>query len=104
MLNRSLIYLFINILVVLFAKYIQQILSYINTFYHWVAIKLMPIFQQIGLGKPLEKIVLLVVIPIAITGVIALIYRLIKGQDMPHFIAITWCLWLVIVLSNLLIH
>ncbi|AGH53452.1 hypothetical protein LPE509_01361 [Legionella pneumophila subsp. pneumophila LPE509] len=43
-------------------------------------------------------------LPIIIAGIPALIYRALKGKDMPHFIAIVWIIWTIIVLSDILIR
>ncbi|WP_040534644.1 hypothetical protein [Legionella drancourtii] len=104
MLRQSLIYLLLSILVVVFAKYAHLLVVYIDVFFTYVNIKLTPIFSQTGWGLVIRKILVLVLLPIALTAVPALIYRAIKGNDMPHFIAITWTLWTVIVLSDILVR
>ncbi len=104
MLRQSLIYLLLSILVVVFAKYAHLLVVYIDVFFTYVNIKLTPIFSQTGWGLVIRKILVLVLLPIALTAVPALIYRAIKGRDMPHFIAITWTLWTVIVLSDILVR
>ncbi|HHF7348073.1 TPA: hypothetical protein ACPSKE_001250 [Legionella feeleii] len=104
MLRQSLIYLALSILVVIFAKYAHMLIVYIGMLYVFINVKLTPIFSQSGLGLMIRKVILLVLIPILIAAVPALTYRLIKGNDMPYLIEFTWCLWLVIVLSNILIH
>lgn len=104
MLRLSLIYLLLSILVVIFAKYAHMIIVYIGMLYAFINVKLTPIFSQSGLGLMIRKMILLVFIPVLIAAVPALTYRLVKGKDMPYLIEFTWCLWLVIALSNILIH
>jgi len=104
MFRQSLIFLLLSILVVVFAKYAHLLIVYIDMLYTWINIKLTPIFSQTGVGIIIRKVILLVLIPILIALIPAGIYRLIKGNSMPHFLELTWCLWLVIVLSNVLIH
>lgn len=104
MLRQSLIYLVLSIIVVIFAKYAHLLIIYIDLLYTFVNLKLAPIFSQVGIGLIIRKVLLLVLIPVIIAGIPALIYRLIKGKNMPYFIELTWCLWLVIVLSNVLIR
>lgn len=104
MLKQSFIYLLISILVVVFAKYLHVIFAYINQFYDYIDAIISPIFNQGGLGHVICKVILLTLIPVLLAAVPALIWRLIKGSDMPHFIALTWCLWLVIVLSNIILR
>lgn len=104
MLRQSLIYLLLSILVVVFAKYAHALIVYIDMFYVWINWAVSPLFRQIGLGDAISKIIILILVPVIIAAIPALIYRLIKGRDMPGMIELTWCLWLIIVLSNILIH
>lgn len=104
MLRHTLIYLMLSILVVIFSKYAHLIIVYIDMFFTYVNLKLTPIFSQTGWGLVVRKILVLVLLPVALTAVPALIYRVFKGGDMPHFIAITWIMWTVIVLSDILVR
>lgn len=103
MLRQFLIYLGLSIIVVLFARYAQQIIVYIDTFFSFINVKLTPIFSQTGIGLVIRKVIVLMLIPIVIAGVPALVYRVIKGKDMPHFLAITWVIWSIIVISDILL-
>lgn len=104
MLRQSLIYLLLSILVVVFAKYAHLLVVYIDVFFTYINIKLTPIFSHTGWGLMIRKILVLTLLPIALTAIPALIYRVIKGKDMPHFIAIAWVLWTIIVLSDILVR
>lgn len=104
MLRHSLIYFLLSVLVVLFAKYAHLIIVYIDLFFTYINLKLTPIFSPTGWGLVIRKILVLMVLPILITAIPALIYRAIKGKEMPHFIAITWVVWTIIVLSEILIR
>ncbi|MDI1351346.1 MAG: hypothetical protein PSV35_01035 [bacterium] len=104
MLRHGLIYLLLSILVVLFAKYAHLLIVYIDVFFTYINLKLTPIFSQTGWGLIIRKILVLMVLPLLITAIPALIYRAIKGREMPHFIAIAWVIWTVIVLSDILIR
>lgn len=104
MLRQSLIYLLLSVLIVVFAKYAHLIIVYIDLFFTYINLKLTPIFSQTGWGLIIRKVLVLMLLPIIITGIPALLYRAIKGQAMPHFIAIVWVLWTIIVLSVILIR
>ena len=103
MLRHSIIYLLMSILVVLFAKYAHLIIVYVDMFFTYVNLKLTPIFSQTGWGLVIRKILVLSLLPLIITAIPALLYKLIKGGEMPHFIAITWIIWTIIVLSDILV-
>ncbi|KGP63566.1 hypothetical protein EP47_05440 [Legionella norrlandica] len=104
MLRHSLIYLVLSILIVVFAKYAHLVIVYIDMFFTYVNWKLMPIFSQTGWGLIIRKTIVLMLLPIIITGIPALVYRAIKGKDMPHFVSIVWVIWTIIVLSDILIR
>jgi hypothetical protein len=104
MLKQSFIYLILSILLVLFGKYAHLLVVAISRFCSFINVHLTPIFNQVDLGPNLRQVILLVLIPVVITAIPALSYRLIKGKDMPYLIESTWCVWLVIVLSNVLIR
>lgn len=103
MLKQGLIYCILSIIVVLFAKYIHLLIVYIDMLYTYIYVQLASIFYKNNLSAEISKIILLVLIPTLIAVIPALVYRLFKGKKMPYFIELTWCLWLVIVLSNVLI-
>lgn len=104
MLRHILIYLLLSILVVVFSRYAQLLVVYIDLFFTYINLKLIPVFSQTGWGLIVRKTLVLMLIPIILTAIPALIYRAIKGREMPHFIAIAWIIWTVIVLSDILIR
>lgn len=103
MLKQAIIYLVLSILVVIFAKYIHLLVVYIDTFFTIISLKLAPVFSQAKIGIIIRKVITLVLLPVIIVGIPALAYRGIKGKSMPYFMELTWLLWLVIVLSNIII-
>ncbi|KTD51235.1 hypothetical protein [Legionella quateirensis] len=104
MLRQSLIYLLLSVLIVVFSRYAHLLIVYIDLFFTYVNLKLTPIFSQTGWGLIIRKVLVLMLMPIIITGIPALLYRVIKGREMPHFIAIVWVIWTIIVLSVILIR
>lgn len=104
MLRQSLIYLVLSILIVVFARYAHLLVVYIDMFFVYINLLLSPIFSPSGWGLVIRKMVVLTLLPIIITGIPALIYKLIRGSNMPHFIAITWVIWTIIVISDILIR
>lgn len=87
-----------------FSKYTHVLIVYFDMLYTYVNLTLIPIFSNTDLGIFIRKVVSLVLIPVGIAAIPALVYRLIKGKQLPYFFEITWVLWLVIALSKILIH
>jgi hypothetical protein len=104
MLKQFLVYLLLSILVVVFAKYAHLLIVSIDMFYVYINTKLIPIFNQTSLGLSIRRTLVLMLIPITLTAIPALGYKVIRGGNMPHYIVITWMIWTVIVLSDALIR
>lgn len=104
MLKQSFIYLLLSILVVVFARYAHMLIIYIDMLYAFINVKLTPLFNYGGLNGDARRVLLLVLIPALIAAIPAFIYWLFKRKSLPHFIELTWCVWLVVVLSNVLIR
>lgn len=104
MLRQSLIYLLLSILIVVFARYAHILIVYITMFFTYLNFKLTPVFSTTGWGPMIRKILILMFIPLVITSIPALGYRVIKGKDMPHFLPTLWVIWTIIVLSIILIR
>ncbi len=104
MLKQSIIYLVLSILFVLFSEYAHILIVYIVMFYTYVMIHLAPIFNPGASGLLIQKIIVLTLLPVIIVGIPALIYRAVKGRDMPFFLESVWLLWLIIVVSKVLVR
>ena len=104
MFKQSIIYLILSVLIVFFAEYAHLLMVYVVTFYTYIMVKLTPIFSGTPYGLLIRNVVSLVLMPVIIAGIPALVYRAIKGQQMPYFIELTWILWLIIVLGKVLIR
>lgn len=103
MLKQALIYLGLSVLIVIFAKYASLLVIYLLTFYVYVNAKLETIFSTSELAVMIRKIIVLVAIPLLITGIPALIYKITKGGKMPYFLPATWLIWMILVFSKVLI-
>lgn len=103
MLKQSLIYLILSIFVVLFAHYMHVIVVYLDIIYTYVSLKLAPLFSNSEGGILLRSVIILTLLPIIITAIPALIYRLFKGGLMPYYFEATWMIWLLIVVSKIII-
>jgi hypothetical protein len=104
MIKKSLIYLLLSILVVLFAKYVHLAIVYIDMIYVYIMLQLASIFSINETGLLIRNVLVLALIPTLIAGIPALIYYVIKKQTMPYFMEIVWLLWLILVLSKVLIQ
>lgn len=95
-------YLLMSVIVILFAQYTHTIAAFAIKFYVYIDSHLDVLFSHSQTGLSLRHIVALVACPLILTGIPALIYRAIKHNPMPYFIEITWFVWGIIVLSNIL--
>lgn len=103
-LKQSILYLLLSIIIVVFAKYAQLLVVYIDVIYTYFNLKLNQLTGYGFLNNTIREVISLALLPIFIAAIPALGYRLVKKQNMPYFLEITWFLWLVIVLSKILIR
>lgn len=104
MIKQLVMYFLLSILVIVFAKYVHWFIVYIDLAYTYINIKIAPVFNYSSLGSMIRQVVVLVLLPILMVTIPAVIYRLVKGKNMPHLIPITWIIWLIILLSKVFIR
>ena len=104
MARQTLIYILLSLVIVLFSKYFHLLIVYLDMLYTYVNVHIIPVFNQTPLALFIIKVAILALLPISLAAIPAIGYRLVKGKTIPHFIALTWIIWLIIVLSKVLIH
>lgn len=100
LLKQSIAYFVLSLLAVLCAKYVHTGIIYIDMLYTYTNVTIAPYAES----HWIRNVIIMIGLPLIITGIPALIYRLIKKQNMPYFLESTWILWLVFVLCNVLIQ
>jgi hypothetical protein len=103
MLKQGLFYLILSIIVVAFARYAHLLVVYLDIFYTYLNVKFTPLFSTNEAGILLRSVIILTLLPIAITTVPALVYRALKGKLMPYYFEATWIVWFTIVISKIII-
>lgn len=98
-----LVYLVLSILVVIFAKYVNEAVNFVVYLYDYIDDCLDVLFSNSPAGILSRSSFALVVCPLLITGVPAIIYYAIKRTKMPYFIEVTWLIWMIVVLGNTII-
>lgn len=96
--KQTIAYLILSFLVVMSAAYVQLGTHYVATTYSMIDAKLMPYLTN----NEIRHVLLMILIPIFFASIPALLYRLIKKQDMPYYLPLTWILWMILVFSRTL--
>ncbi|KTD00639.1 hypothetical protein Lgee_0903 [Legionella geestiana] len=104
MLKQGLFYLLLSLLAVVFSRYGHMVVIGVDMLFTTVNGWLAMVFSSGYIGETVRKVLVLAGLPVAITAVPALIYRLVKGSTMPWFFEITWMVWLIVALSNVMIR
>lgn len=104
MTKQILLYIFLTILAVLCKKYLHTLIIYIDLAYAYINLKIDPLFQFLDLSHIWRNIMSMAFSPLLITGPPAVVYKLMKNKLMPHFFEITWLIWFIILISNILIR
>lgn len=104
MFKQTIIYLIISAFVIFFAKYAHLLIINVDLIYTYLNLKLAFIFNTNPTGIFIRKIVTLIVIPVLLVSIPGLIYWIVRKKRMPYFFEMIWVIWMIIVLSNILIH
>jgi hypothetical protein len=104
MLKQGIVYFILSLLIILFATYAKIFFVYIDLFYVYLNNALLPLFGSSFMGEAIRDMLTLVLTPFLLASLPALIYWVIKRKKMPHFIVLIWLFWLILALSNYLIH
>lgn len=104
MLLKSFFYFVLSLLVIGFSPLFHRLIVYLDIFYVWLNLQISPIFSQSPLALMLQKSLVLVSLPLLFAYVPALLYKQVKGREFPYLTEFIWSFWLILVLSNLLIH
>ena len=100
LLRLSLFYLLLTGLSVYFATYVHIALIYVDTLFVFVNDVLIYYFPNGWLAETITQLVL----SFGLVSIPGGIYWLLKRQQMPYFLEITWVLWIIFYCSNVLIH
>lgn len=96
-------YVSLSILMVVLAKYVNQVIVFIAYLYDYVDDHLEVLFNTSPAGILSRNTLALVVCPLLITGIPALGYYAIKQSKMPYFLETTWLVWIIMVLGNTMV-
>lgn len=91
-----------SVVVILFAQYTHIVAASAIKYYVYVDSALEIFFTHSHTALKLRHITALFISPLILTGIPALTYHAIKHKSLPYFIEITWFVWVVIALSNIL--
>lgn len=104
MLKQGLIYLGLSLLLIAFATYAKTFIVYVDLLYAYLNNALAPLFGNGFWGLFFRDMCTLVLTPFVLASIPAVIYWLLKRKKMPYFIQLIWLFWLILALSNYLIH
>jgi len=99
---KSLILLVILSVVAIFLKsQIGMVLHWLVIAHNHIAAWLGVVFSHDRTGQYIQAILSLIVIPIAVGGVAALGFWIVKRSAMPHVLATIWIAWTILLVTML---
>jgi len=101
MFKQVILVMVVSIAAIFFKSQLTYVLHYLLVLHNALAYGLASIFSNSPTGQMIQAIVALIVIPIIITGIMALAYWLVKRSEMPHLTAIVWFIWAVLLAAIL---
>lgn len=98
------LYLILSVIAILFANRIYNFLVYYHNLLADLDTALYPVFSSSYSGTMLRRTLVLLLLPVIISGVPALLYRLVRKKNLPYFHVITWILWLTLLFAMIFVY
>lgn len=107
MLKNAIVLIIVSVITMFFQSELGHVLRYLLTVHDKIADSLAVVFSNAPAGRVIQETIALIIIPVALSAVAALVWLMVKRNEMPHLITIVWIIWtilLVTVLSQPTVH
>lgn len=101
MYKQCILILILTIVAVFIQEQLEQVIAVLLSLHNIIAKDLMFFFSGRPLGRVIQGIIALLVIPFVAGGVAALGFWLVKHVSMPHMMATIWIVWLIVLITVL---
>lgn len=101
MLKQSILILILTLVTIFFRAEISHILNALVYAHNAIAGSLHFIFSDDTVGRLIQNVISLLLLPFICGLLVALVFWLIKRATMPHIMAVVWILWLILLITML---
>lgn len=96
--------LVMSVFIIVFSSLWSTLFTEIFQAYQWISSYATSIFSDGPTGTLIRRTVISTLFPLAVAGIPAGIYWMIKRQLMPYFYHLVWLLWIVVMTITLIRH
>lgn len=101
MAKQIILLILLSIIVVIFQNQISEIMNGLVSLHDLFAKDLTFFFSGSAIGRAIQGVIALLLIPVVAGGLSALAFWLVKHVSMPHMMATIWIMWLVVLVAVL---
>lgn len=99
MFKQIVIIILISLAAIFFRAELSRVLDYMVYLHNYFAHALQMIFSGDAVGRYIQDVIALLVIPLIGGGIVALIFWMIKREALPHIMGVIWVVWLVLLVT-----
>lgn len=107
MLKGTIVLIIVSVLAMFFQTELGHVLRYLLMIHDKIADGLAVVFSNAPAGRVIQETIALIIIPVVLGAVAALVWLMVKRNEMPHLVMTIWIIWtilLVAILSQPSIH
>lgn len=104
MLKNIIAIILLSILVILFMPWAQKGLQYLVQVHDWVSDSLKDVFSMGETGTDIRQLIAILAVPVIITLIPTLIYRLARHAWFPWALHVLWMIWLIEISAIVLLY
>lgn len=101
MLKQSILILILTLVTIFFRAEISHVLNALVYVHNAIAGSLHFIFSDDKVGRLIQNVISLLLLPFICGLIVALVFWLVKRVTMPHIMAVVWILWLILLITML---
>lgn len=101
MFKSAIVLIIISVVAMFFQSELGHILRYLLTIHDKIADGLAVVFSNAPAGRVIQETIALIIIPVVVGALAALVWLLIKRNEMPHLMTTVWIIWTILLVAVL---
>lgn len=101
MYKQCILILILTIVAVFIQDQLEHVVAWLLSLHNLIAKDLMFFFSGRPMGRVIQGVIALLLIPFVAGGLAALGFWLVKHVSMPHMMATIWIVWLIVLITVL---
>lgn len=99
MIKQTILIILLSACAIFFKTQLNHLLDSLIYVHNYIAISLHMIFSDDAVGRLIQDMISLLLIPFVCGLVVAIVLWMFKRQAMPHTLSLVWVVWLILVIT-----